>query len=279
MRFSRGFERDADLNGARMMAATGYNPIDMAKFFEKLAAQSGKGNEPKGLQLWLSSHPASGNRVQYVSEDIKYYPKRDYTTNTGQFPRIKNVVATIPPPKPKPAVLVQPKQNAQARTNLPGGLKDYQANGFAIGYPSAWQVGQGEQGGSVFIVPQGGAAKAQNGAIELIAGAMIDYYVPQGGAAGVNLDNTTREFLDMLRKGDTNLRTENSTRTDISGKPALVTRITTKTSSGVEQIGYLYTFPREAGLWYLAVAAPSNRFANEFDSVFKLMAQTVLFPN
>jgi len=36
MKFSRDHERDADLNGARMMASAGYNPIDLATFFEKL---------------------------------------------------------------------------------------------------------------------------------------------------------------------------------------------------------------------------------------------------
>src|SRR5215467_2738445 len=67
----RGYERDADLNGARMMASAGYDPIGLPTFFEKLAAKSGGANEPKGLALWLSSHPASGSRAQYVSQDIQ----------------------------------------------------------------------------------------------------------------------------------------------------------------------------------------------------------------
>jgi predicted Zn-dependent protease len=38
MKFSRGFERDADLNGARMLASSGYDPIGLPTFFEKLQA-------------------------------------------------------------------------------------------------------------------------------------------------------------------------------------------------------------------------------------------------
>src|SRR4051812_5091072 len=41
MKFSRDHERDADLNGARMMASAGYNPIDLANFFETLEKQMG----------------------------------------------------------------------------------------------------------------------------------------------------------------------------------------------------------------------------------------------
>jgi len=101
MKFSRGYEHDADLNGARMMASIGYDPIQLPKFFEKLEAKLGTAAEPKRLSLWMSSHPATGSRIQYVSQDIQYYPRRDYTSNTGKFARIQ-------PPKPKPAVLVQP---------------------------------------------------------------------------------------------------------------------------------------------------------------------------
>ncbi len=86
MKFSRGFERDADLNGARMLASTGYDPIGLPAFFEKLQKQVGTASEPKGLALWMSSHPATGSRIQYVSQDMTFYPKREYTANTGTLP-------------------------------------------------------------------------------------------------------------------------------------------------------------------------------------------------
>ena len=41
LKFSRDAESDADILGARMMAKAGYNPIEMARFFEKLEAQGG----------------------------------------------------------------------------------------------------------------------------------------------------------------------------------------------------------------------------------------------
>src|SRR5689334_3355164 len=134
MKFSRGFEHDADLNGARMMASAGYNPMEMAKFFETLESKLGTAAEPKGLALWMSSHPATGNRVQYVSQDIQFYPKRTYNTSTGNFDKIKQTVAALPAPKPKPAAMLQAKQGASPRTNIPSGFKDFQGVGFAVAY-------------------------------------------------------------------------------------------------------------------------------------------------
>jgi hypothetical protein len=278
MKFSRGYEHDADLNGARMMASSGYDPIELPTFFDKLVAKAGSAGEPKGLALWMSSHPATGNRIQYVSEDIRFYPKRDYTADTGEFPRVKQLVGSLPPPKPKPAFLILAKQGAGPRSNLPTGFKDYVANGFAIAYPGSWNAGQAEAGGSMFLVPQGGAAKSQSGGVELLAGAMLDYYVPQGSRAAVQLDAGTREFLGGLRKGDQNLRAGQSDRITVGGQPALVTRMTTKTSSQQDgdQVVYLYTVAQEAGLWYAALAAPAARAA-ELDPVFKQMVATVQF--
>ncbi len=276
MKFSRGFERDADLNGARMMAAAGYDPIQLAKFFEKLEAQAGAANEPKGLQMWLSSHPTSGSRVQYVSEDIRYYAKSSYNSSTGNFARVKQLVARIPPPKPKPAALLQAKQG-NPRGGLPQDFADYQAAGFSIGYPSGWQAGQAQAGGSVYLTPQGGVTKSASG-VELILGAMVDYYQPANG--GVALDATTSELLQSLEKGDANLRAERSSRTEVGRKPALLTRVSTRTSLQNEpnQTIFLYTVAREAGLWYVVFAAPASR-VNEYEPLFRTMAQTIQFPD
>ncbi len=277
MKFSRGYERDADLNGARMMASAGYNPIGLPNFFEKLKAQTGTATEPKGLQLWLSSHPATGNRIEYVSDDIKFYAKKDYSNNTGNFARVKQIVTAIPPPKLKPPALLSVVQGTP-RQGLPLGFKDYAAKGFSVAYPGTWQAGQAQEGGSVYLAPQGGAAQGQNNGVELITGAMIDYYVPASGASATNLDRTTNEFIESLKKGDTSLRAERSNPGTLGGKPSLNTLITTKTSTGVAQTVFLSTVARQAGLWYMVMAAPTDQEA-ALSPGFQQMMGTVLFPN
>jgi Zn-dependent protease with chaperone function len=280
MKFSRGYEHDADLNGARMMAWIGYDPIQLPQFFEKLESKLGTAAEPKGLALWMSDHPATGSRIQYVSEDIKFYPKQNYTAGTGQFAHVKQLVAGIPPPVPKPTELVTRKQGAQPRTNLPSGFKDYQANGFEIAHPSAWQTGQTKGSTSVYLVPQGGVAQNQSGGIELLAGARVDYYIPQSGASSVNLDASTKEFLGGLQKSDTNLRAAQSEHAVVGGQPALMTRLTTISSyqQDPNQVVYLYTVARSSGLWFVALASPRS-LLGQLDPVFKQIVATVQFPN
>jgi hypothetical protein len=173
--------------------------------------------------------------------------------------------------------LILAKQGASPRSNLPSGFKDYQANGFAIACPSAWGVGKSKAGSSLYMVPEGGAVPGKDGGVELIAGAMLDYYVPQNGAA--KLDTGTKEFLDGLQKGDTNLRHGQSEHATLGGQPALMTKMTTKTSSqqAPDQVVYLYTVAQEAGLWYVALAAPSAQ-AGEFEPLAKQIVGTVQFP-
>lgn len=64
----------------------------------------------------------------------------------------------------------------------------------------------------------------------------------------------------------------------IGGQPALLTRMTTKTSSQPEadQVVFLYTVAREAGLWFVALASPSAG-AGQLEPVFQQIVKTVEF--
>ena len=274
-RYSRGAERDADLNGARMIAAVGYNPIELARFFDKLEAVTGADGQPKGLDAWFSSHPNSGKRVQYVSEDIQFYPQKSYTTSTGQFEHIKKVVASIPPPKMRPAMALQPVK-AEPRQGLPQGFGDLHMKDLAVAYPSDWKCGQAQQGGGVYIVPEGGAAQSQNGGLELILGGLIDYYPLPGDSS--DLKTATSAMLKSLQQGDQHLKIEKTESVTVGGKQALLTRLKTRTSyqQDPDQEVELYTVVRPAGLWTFALAAPASRFGKA-EPIFRQMIQTVKF--
>jgi len=98
LKFSRSAESQADLNGSHMMAEAGYDPMQMAKFFDKLNAQAGAGGP--GLQF-LSDHPNPDNREKAIEKEAALLPKRNYGYETGQFQKMKQVVAGIHEPAPK----------------------------------------------------------------------------------------------------------------------------------------------------------------------------------
>ena len=276
-KYSRNDEQDADLNGARMLAAAGYNPIEMAHFFEKLEKAVGPQGQPTGMEAWFASHPPTGKRVVAVSEDIAFYHKKAYDAGTGQFDKITRLVAAVPPPKMKPAAALQPVQ-AKPRPGLPEGFGDLHTKDLAVAYPGGWKAGQAQAGGSLFIVPEGGVAKTKQGGLELIAGVMIDYYTPPSGSEA--LEAATKALLQSLQKGDTNLRIERTEPVNLGGKPGLLTRMTTRSSypQDPEQIVQLYSVVRPAGLCILAFATPKSRLA-EGEPIFRQILQSVTFTN
>jgi predicted Zn-dependent protease len=90
LKFSRTAESDADLLGTRIMAKAGYNPLEMARFFEKLEASGGT----HGPQF-LSDHPNPGNRVKAVEAEIRYLPRGTYNTgNANEFARMQKLNTT-----------------------------------------------------------------------------------------------------------------------------------------------------------------------------------------
>jgi beta-barrel assembly-enhancing protease len=63
LKYSREYERQADILGAQLMARAGYDPRDMAAMFRTMASQGGGGPQ------WLSSHPNPSNRSAYIAQE------------------------------------------------------------------------------------------------------------------------------------------------------------------------------------------------------------------
>src|SRR5918995_4494348 len=91
MKYSRDYEKQADLLGAQIMARAGYDPRDLARMFETIQKQS-KGSPPQ----WLSSHPNPGNRTQYITAEAKQLRIAD-RPDTGGFQQVRSRFASLPP--------------------------------------------------------------------------------------------------------------------------------------------------------------------------------------
>jgi len=92
LHYSRGNEAQADYNGAEIMADAGYDPIEMARFFEKLESKS---HRQGALEQFLSDHPNPGNRVEAVKEEVRQMPRRDYQEDSPRFHRMRDLVVRL----------------------------------------------------------------------------------------------------------------------------------------------------------------------------------------
>jgi predicted Zn-dependent protease len=92
-KYSREFESQADVLGARIMADAGYDPRDLANVFQTISQQGGS----RGPQ-WLSSHPDPGNRFQKINQEAsKLNVSRNPIKITRDFERVQARLKGMPP--------------------------------------------------------------------------------------------------------------------------------------------------------------------------------------
>jgi predicted Zn-dependent protease len=95
LKFSRGFEAEADYFGLQYMYKAGYDPNAFITIFEKLQALDKK--KPGTLQKAFSTHPQTPDRIQKSQEEIaSVLPARDqYIETTSEFNDVKARLAAI----------------------------------------------------------------------------------------------------------------------------------------------------------------------------------------
>src|SRR5438034_8368859 len=83
LRYSREYETEADLLGARIMANAGYDPRDLANMFRTIEAQGGGGGG------WFSDHPSPANRYARINQEAQYLPDQNRIADTREFVAMK----------------------------------------------------------------------------------------------------------------------------------------------------------------------------------------------
>ena len=92
LRYSRDFEKQADLLGSQIMARAGYDPRDMAAMFRIIAQRSGSGGPE-----WLSDHPNPGNRYDYITREARLLRVTNPVRDTGRFRVVRARLRQLPP--------------------------------------------------------------------------------------------------------------------------------------------------------------------------------------
>jgi len=95
LKFSRGFEAEADMLGLQYMYKTGYDPTAFVDFFEKI--QTLEKRKPGTMSKVFSTHPPTDDRIATAQKNIATIlkAKPEYVVNTSEFNDVKNRLAML----------------------------------------------------------------------------------------------------------------------------------------------------------------------------------------
>jgi predicted Zn-dependent protease len=95
LKFSRGFESEADLLGLQYLYKAGYDPTAFVDFFEKI--QSAERKKPGTMAKVFSSHPLTDDRIKNSQKNIDEIleSKPEYVVTTSEFNDVKARLASM----------------------------------------------------------------------------------------------------------------------------------------------------------------------------------------
>ena len=272
--YSRDFEKNADLLGARIMANGGYDPRDLANMFKTIAAEGNRAPE------WLSTHPDPGNRFNYINQEatllrVSSNPIHD----TRDFQSIKRRLDEMPPAKSMAEIEKEGQQNPTSGGATGGNYStkvalpatSYQTknivNYIRVSVPSNWD----EYGTETSVTYSPSGAIGDKG---FTHGAMIGVYKTDK----TDLSAATDEFSQALFSGDNNyLRQQgNFTRGTLASRTALAANFSgTSPITNRTENTTLYTAKlRDGNLLYVLTVVPQNEATN-YDRAFRTMLRSI----
>jgi predicted Zn-dependent protease len=95
LKFSRGFESEADMLGLEYIYKAGYDPQSFVDFFEKVQSQEKR--KPGTVSKLFSSHPPTDDRIKNSQMVIQKYLKEkpEYVVSTSEFNDVKTRVLAM----------------------------------------------------------------------------------------------------------------------------------------------------------------------------------------
>ena len=275
LRYSREYEKQADLLGTHIMARAGYDPRDMANVVKTIEQESG----PGGPQ-WLSDHPNPGNRYEYIMQEAAALHVTNPTEDTRAFDQIQAHLKTLGPAmSSEEAARNAKRSDGSVPDSRPAGrvarpssrYRTYQeGNIFRVQVPDNWQELPGNN--VVTFAPQG-AYGSMNG------NGVFTHGVEIGVARNEehDLQTATTELLDSLRQGNPRLgRASNFSRATVAGQQGLATQLSnvSDATGGQERIAVYTTLLRDGTLFYVIGVAPADEFG-AYDNVFSRVVRSI----
>jgi Zn-dependent protease with chaperone function len=278
LKYSREYEKQADLLGAQIMARAGYDPRDLGRMFETIQKQS-----TNGAPQWMSSHPDPGNRSAYITKEAQALQIAPRNTSNAAFESARATFATLPPAQSMAEIARRSEGSGGGGTSgaSTGRIGDTVARPstqyrtaqggrlFEVQVPSNWQGLSSNS--SIKFVPQNGYG-THNGETVFTHGAEVGV-TP---ASSNDLTDATMTLVESFRRGNPDLRTQGSMRqTRMAGRNGLAVPMVNRSAlGGLEQVGLYTTFLRDGSLFYVATIVPETE-ASAYQPAFSRMLNSL----
>src|SRR6266704_6697673 len=128
LKYSREYETEADLLGARIMANAGYDPRDLANMFRTIEAQGSGGGG------FLSDHPSPSNRYARINQEAQYLRVNNVPRDDRIFNAIKERLRGYGRAPSMAEIQQNPGRYPNAGDNYPG---NRYPSGERNNYPTA----------------------------------------------------------------------------------------------------------------------------------------------
>jgi len=280
-RFSREYEKQADILGSHIMAAAGYDPRDMANMFKTIEKISGNG----GPQ-WMSDHPNPSNRYEYITAEANMLRVNNPVRDTRSFSDIQNRLRRMPPaPTTEQATKQGNRRSSQGR--YPGNstigrvdppsaqFRTYdEGDLFRIAVPENWQ--ELPSNTTVTFAPQGGYGDYQGQST-------FTHGIEVGTSRNESHDlrTATDELVSSLGQSNPQLRgRSNYSSVTIAGRRGLHTVLSniSDATRQEEQIELFTTQLSDGTLFYMIGVSPTAEF-NTYQRVFNQIARSIQLNN
>ena len=279
LKYSRDFEKQADLLGAQIMARAGYDPRALAHMFETIEKES-KSSGGGGGPQWMNSHPNPGNRTIYITKEAEALTIAA-AADDSNFSPIKTQFAGMPAPLTMAELAkrkTEPAGNAMKSVGTPGqpvpapsaeyrrisGGKVFQAE-----VPSNWTPMNTSN--AIRVVPENGFGE-MNGQTVFSHG--IEFGIAQAGTR--DLREATVTWLKAVAQSNPELKLAGEQQQlRISQRGAIGTPLVNASPlGGVERIGLYTTFLADGTLFYYLTVVPEKEAA-AFQETFGRIGQSI----
>jgi Zn-dependent protease with chaperone function len=280
LKYSREYEREADLLGAQIMARAGYDPRQMANMFRTIARHGGS----RGPE-WLSSHPDPGNRYEAINREAGMLDIAPSRSSSGEFQNVRAHLGRMSP-APTAQQVAARAQGGQRAPQPTSGVgqghvdppssqwRTYQPGDFLrVSVPANWQqIGRGT---TVTYAPEGGYVQTQNGRSAFTHGMELGVIDSDGAALREATDQLVRSFV----RTNPRLRQQSGySRTTIGGRQGLTTTLSNVSeATGEREVVNLSTVQlRDGSVLFLIGVAPQDE-ARTYFNAFSRVRQSVRF--